>query len=873
MRFSLSIIIFTLLFIAIAAPFSAQAVWTPGDAIVPCDGSVTHPCDFNALIVLTNNIIDFLIYLSVLIAVAMFAYAGFLYLTSVGDTGKMKEAHTIFTNAAYGFIFVLAAWLIVTLILSALASRAFCESAAAKIIMSQEQIDKCRQGSSPDDTIPVVPPIVPPMVPPVVPPIVPPGASVAPIISSVSAPASSITTSNAIISWTTNEASNSIVDYGLTTSYGSQTLLPSDSVTSHYVSLVGLSPNTTYHYRVSSRGATSNNPINSPDYTFTTQPAAIVIDEPPPSRPPPPPPNTPPIFASIEAKTVNENAPLLFTLVATDVNEDTLTYSASGIPTGASFNTSNKTFSWTPSYSQSGNYTVTFSVSDGKDGTDSKAVDIAVTNTLAPCEGINPDFATHAGEQIDSRIRLASPSTGLDLFSDFYSAVGMTGRNFVALANKPESLTWNNNSWTKKGTTLDFTGVAAWNDWGGSSNPTYQGAATLITPKHFVTATHIKLPVGAKVTFIKPNGETVTRTVTNLVDIPNSDVTVEMLDSAVDSSIRPFQVMDIATFWGLFDGIPGSSGVPIALFHQLRKTSVHALGVNYENPYGFIPHNPSSSGTRASFYYSIENGDSGQPGFLIVEDEPVLLFVNFDRVKGSNIGSRITQINQAINSLGSGGYSAELYAPSSCFTKHPITPAITSIYTNIGSISCLQNAPTCSMEILGVGFTPQNNTVRVGTLNIGNFSSYNSGTAIKDIDIPTDIVAGAYDVVVSNSKGTSNAKPFIMLSYSSMPFVASVSPSSGPMGSTITLIGANFSEKHTNNIRFSPTTGFEPEISIQSKNVTQNGTRITITLPNDPNGDYPVGRIFKIWVDNNEFGYSDENPDYESNPATFTVAQ
>lgn len=142
-----------LILVAIAAPFSAQAVWVPGQPVVPCDGSATKPCNFNALVVLANNVISIGIYLAVLIAVAMFAYAGWLYLTSAGDTGKMKEAHTIFTNAAVGFLFILAAWLIVTLILSALASKAFCESGAAKIIMSQEQINKC-SGTSPAPTNP-----------------------------------------------------------------------------------------------------------------------------------------------------------------------------------------------------------------------------------------------------------------------------------------------------------------------------------------------------------------------------------------------------------------------------------------------------------------------------------------------------------------------------------------------------------------------------------------------------------------------------------------------------------------------------------------------------------------------------------------------
>jgi len=80
----------------------------------------TQECNFDMLIVLVNNIINALIYLAILVAVAMFAYAGWLYLTSAGNEGQMKQAHTIFTNAGFGFIFVLGAWLIITLILKTL---------------------------------------------------------------------------------------------------------------------------------------------------------------------------------------------------------------------------------------------------------------------------------------------------------------------------------------------------------------------------------------------------------------------------------------------------------------------------------------------------------------------------------------------------------------------------------------------------------------------------------------------------------------------------------------------------------------------------------------------------------------------------------
>ena len=48
--------------------------------------------------------------------------------------------------------------------------------------------------------------------------------------------------------------------------------------------------------------------------------------------------NRAPVLAAIGNKSVAENALLTFTLSATDADGDTVTYSATGLPTGATFN-------------------------------------------------------------------------------------------------------------------------------------------------------------------------------------------------------------------------------------------------------------------------------------------------------------------------------------------------------------------------------------------------------------------------------------------------------------------------------------------------------------------------------------------------------
>jgi hypothetical protein len=91
--------------------------------------------------------------------------------------------------------------------------------------------------------------------------------------------------------------------------------------------------------------------------------------------------NRAPELAVIENKTVTAGTELTFTVSATDADGDQLTYSASGIPTNATF--SSKTFTWTPSMNQIGTYTVVFTVSDGK-LSDSESIKITVTDVINP---------------------------------------------------------------------------------------------------------------------------------------------------------------------------------------------------------------------------------------------------------------------------------------------------------------------------------------------------------------------------------------------------------------------------------------------------------------------------------------------------------
>ncbi len=143
-------------------------------------------------------------------------------------------------------------------------------------------------------------------------------------------------------------------------------------------------------------------------------------------------PNSAPVLGAIGGKSINENQPLSFTISATDADsQDTLSYSATGLPTGAGF--ANQTFTWTPGYDQAGSYQVTFTVSDSR-AQDSETVTVSVANVnRAPALNSVSDRSVDAGNTLEFSLS-AVDADGDNLT---YSATGLpegatlTGQSFA----------------------------------------------------------------------------------------------------------------------------------------------------------------------------------------------------------------------------------------------------------------------------------------------------------------------------------------------------------------------------------------------------------------------------------------------------------
>jgi hypothetical protein len=75
--------------------------------------------------------------------------------------------------------------------------------------------------------------------------------------------------------------------------------------------------------------------------------------------------NTAPVLNAIGDKSANAFVELAFDVSAFDAEADELTYSATPLPVGATFDTGSGHFSWTPGPADAGSYSVEFCADDG----------------------------------------------------------------------------------------------------------------------------------------------------------------------------------------------------------------------------------------------------------------------------------------------------------------------------------------------------------------------------------------------------------------------------------------------------------------------------------------------------------------------------
>lgn len=110
--------------------------------------------------------------------------------------------------------------------------------------------------------------------------------------------------------------------------------------------------------------------------------------------------NKPPILAEIGNKTAYTNEQLSFKIEVVDISGvDVVTYSAIGLPEGAVLDPETGVFSWTPTDTQKGMYSITFQAENTKGESNSKTINIAVRSPIPKINQIsNPGFEADKAE-------------------------------------------------------------------------------------------------------------------------------------------------------------------------------------------------------------------------------------------------------------------------------------------------------------------------------------------------------------------------------------------------------------------------------------------------------------------------------------------
>ena len=212
---------------------------------------------------------------------------------------------------------------------------------------------------------------------------------------------------------------------------------------------------------------------------------------------------------------------------------------------------------------------------------------------------------------------------------------------------------------------VDLTCISAYNSygWGGEGGP--QRAGTLVSPRHFLCATHFLLPVGTRMYFVKPGGRVVVRTVTDFRTV-GPDITVGVLDSDVPTGINFAKVLPSTSFnWRKRLYAPEGSEaqvypwpVPVLNVNQFREGLVADVetwgpaGINY-----VCSNRPPTDPQRQVFYKDVIVGDSGSPSFVIINNTAVLLtqWTYGGAGQGDEDAFYAPAINAAMTQLG-GGY-------------------------------------------------------------------------------------------------------------------------------------------------------------------------------------------------------------------------
>ena len=542
-------------------------------------------------------------------------------------------------------------------------------------------------------------------------------------ISNVAATNLSVT--GATVSWQTNLAANSQVEYGTTSSYGATTPMDSTMVTAHQETLAGLKPGTLYHYRVHSTDA-NNNPAVSGDLTLTTTadtaaPAVAI---------------TAPAANAAISGTVN-----LMASASDNVAVASVQFKVDNANTGAAISAVPYIYALNTALLSDGNHILTAMATDTS-GNSATSLGVAVkVNNTTPAPSITS----------------VNPASGL-----VGASVAISGANFGAIEGT---------------SSVTFNGVAA-------VPATWSAASIVLSVPAGATTGNVVVTVGGAAS----NGVNFTVTVPapSIASLNPSSGLVGTSVTIGGANFGAAQGTSAVNFNGIAAAPTNWSAASIVVPVPVGATAGNVLvtvggvasnGVNFTvtapGP-SIASLNPASGFVGASVTISGANFGASQGTSTVTFNGIAAVPTSWNTtsiVVPVPAGATTGNVVVAVGGVASNGASFTVTAPA---------PSITSLNPSSGLVGT-------SVTIGGANFGAAQGTSAV---NFNGIAAAPTNWSAASIVVPVPVGATAGNVLVTVGGVPSNGVNFTVTAPG--PSIASMNPSSGFVGTSVTVTGANF---------------------------------------------------------------------------------
>lgn len=240
-------------------------------------------------------------------------------------------------------------------------------------------------------------------------------------------------------------------------------------------------------------------------------------------------------------------------------------------------------------------------------------------------------LAHHCSQQIDSRL-----SGEMAVYSSQDTANGNT---FIR----------NNNCWINN---INLTCISPWNSTGRNTM-----GGTLISRRHVLFCEHLNFrpQIGSTIKFVTSDNTVVSRTITNRLTHPSyvpyyPDICIGLLNEDVPSSISFAKVLP-ANWRTYLPSLSVYATIPVVRLNQHERASVADWRGSFSTG-SFSLQYPAST-LRQQYYENIVSGDSGNPAFVLINGELIVIgtFTSGNAGSGTLISDHINAINTMMTTL------------------------------------------------------------------------------------------------------------------------------------------------------------------------------------------------------------------------------